>query len=454
MQPEFARSPAPDTPEAPASNPKAPWRSDCANGNFPYVETFRDPAIRPDGLTMSLGWHLSALMTDRVASRRIMPAFVGFTGTTVVASLLLTSQPLSPTDRVMAAHARDGATPAAALAPAHSREPFVPAAIAAPDHAKPVDTANYEIARPFIFQRAATDRDRALDCLATAAWYEAGNDPAGQRAVIQVVLNRVRHPNFPKSVCAVVFQGSERKTGCQFSFTCDGSLSRRFPAPAQWASARMLGENALNGATDTTVRQSTHFHANYVSPWWSSQLERISTVGAHIFYRWPGARGKLSRQGQPTGDEPDISVRPGTARPAEIAVDDTLIAENGFLNARSLPPASGAAGAVTAPPSPQSATLFMTVDEASPGGRWAMSALGKCSGKPSCQVVAYGQIDQTVRNRELAAALRDRPLFLFVRDNVSGMDLALWDCERAPRANASQCLPSSPLELTRLMRER
>lgn len=414
----------------------------------------RDLAIRPDGLTTSLGWHLSALMTDSVAGRRIMPAFVGFTGTTVVASLLLTSQPLSPTDRVMAAHAREASATAARLAVPPARAPFAPTAIAAPDSANPVDTANYEIARPFIFQRATTDRDRALDCLATAAWYEAGNDPAGQRAVIQVVLNRVRHPNFPKSVCAVVFQGSERKTGCQFSFTCDGSLSRRFPPPAQWSSARILGENALNGATDTTVRQSTHFHANYVSPWWSSQLERISTVGAHIFYRWPGARGRLSRQNQPTGDEPDIALRPGTARPAEIAVDEALFSENGILNARSHPPASGAAGAVTAPPSPQSATMFMTVDQASPDGRWAISALGRCTGKLSCQVVAYGQVDQTVRNRELTAALRDRPLFLFVRDKVSGMELALWDCDRAPRANASQCLPSSALELTRLMRER
>lgn len=412
----------------------------------------------PKGPATPLGWRLAALLSDREASRRIMPAFVGFSGTTVVASLLLTSQPLSPSNRIMATHARDGAPPASQLVPPAARAPFAPvvhpATVAAKNTAKPVGKADYGIARPFIFQRAGTDRDRALDCLATAAWYEAGSDVAGQRAVIQVVLNRVRHPTFPKSVCAVVFQGSERRTGCQFSFTCDGSLSRRFPTPAQWTRARMLGENALNGAIDTTVRQSTHFHANYVAPWWSSQLERISTVGAHIFYRWPGARGKLARQDQPTAGEEGLPPRPGLPAAMQMTVDETLYSESGYLKVRSHPPASGAAGAATAQPSPQSATMFITVDQHSPGGRWALSALGKCTGKESCQVVAYGQADQAGRNSALSAALRERPLFLFIRDKASGMDVALWDCERTPRANASQCLPTSAMELTRLMRER
>lgn len=429
------------------------------NRQFSDVQIASNLALRHADLSTPLGWRLAALLSDREASRRIMPAVVGFTGTTLVASLMLTSQPLAPTERIMAAHARDGARSTGRmvserLVPPAGRAPFVPAAIAATDTATPATKANYEIARPFIFQRAGTDRDRALDCLATAAWYEAGNDAAGQRAVIQVVLNRVRHPSFPKSVCAVVFQGSERKTGCQFSFTCDGSLSRRFPSPAQWTRARVLGENALNGATDTTVRQSTHFHANYVAPWWSSQLERISKVGAHIFYRWPGARGKLARQDQPTASEDGLPPRPGSPAAAQIAIDDTLYADSGFLPVRSQPPASGAAGAVTAPPSPLSTSMFMTVDEHSPGGRWALSAMSQCVGKASCQVVAYGQAEQTDRNSSLSAALRERPLFLFIRDKASGMDVALWDCGRMPRKNASQCLPASAVELTRLMRER
>ncbi|MCZ3110870.1 cell wall hydrolase, partial [Acinetobacter baumannii] len=67
---------------------------------------------------------------------------------------------------------------------------------------------------------------RAIDCMAAAVLYEAGDDAVGQRAVAQVVINRVRHPAFPKTICAVVFQGSDRATGCQFTFTCDGALVR------------------------------------------------------------------------------------------------------------------------------------------------------------------------------------------------------------------------------------
>jgi len=79
---------------------------------------------------------------------------------------------------------------------------------------------------------APVDRLRSIDCLADAIYYEAGNEPVeGQRAVAQVVLNRVRHPAYPNSVCGVVYQGAARRTGCQFSFVCDGSLARaRTPA--------------------------------------------------------------------------------------------------------------------------------------------------------------------------------------------------------------------------------
>src|SRR4051794_40918218 len=89
------------------------------------------------------------------------------------------------------------------------------------------------IAKPFAFRGDSATRGRALECLASAVYYEAGNqDDDGRRAVAQVVLNRVRHPAFPASVCDVVFQGSTRATGCQFTFTCDGSLYRRPDVPA------------------------------------------------------------------------------------------------------------------------------------------------------------------------------------------------------------------------------
>lgn len=124
-----------------------------------------------------------------------------------------------------------------------------------------------------------------LDCLATAIAYEAGFEPVeGRRAVAEVVLNRVRTPGFPKTVCGVVFQGATRQTGCQFSFTCDGALRRRLPARVQ-AEARAIAEQALAGSEAALVPGATHYHASYVSPRWAPALLRITQIGAHIFYR-------------------------------------------------------------------------------------------------------------------------------------------------------------------------
>src|SRR5215208_479092 len=102
-------------------------------------------------------------------------------------------------------------------------------------------------AQPFRFRGDEVARSRALECLTLAIYYEAGSqDQAGQEAVAQVVLNRVRHPAFQPSVCGVVFQGYARKTGCQFTFTCDGSLLRA-PDPKIWARAQQAAAAALNG---------------------------------------------------------------------------------------------------------------------------------------------------------------------------------------------------------------
>lgn len=302
------------------------------------------------------------------------------------------------------------------------------------------------IAAPFFFASASTDRDRAQTCLATAGWYEAGDDPAGQRAVMQVVLNRVRHPSFPKSVCAVVFQGAERQTGCQFSFTCDGSMRRRLPSAAAWAQARALAAGALSGAVDPDVRQATHFHADYVSPWWAPKLDPIVKIGAHIFYRWGGARGALGPASAPMARE----VFPVLAGAKNAYIAPPVAADLGhdFLSpaaeqakgpqARSATEADLAAvkqAAVTAPAAgPQN--LVMRVDQGGPSGRWALSAMGLCASAGPCRVVAAedGALEH-------ASSPHARPLFLFARD-AAGMQIALWDCDRAPRPRADQCLPS------------
>jgi hypothetical protein len=148
-------------------------------------------------------------------------------------------------------------------------------------------------AKPFDgLSRSRETFQRSLDCLTAAVYYEARSESEeGQRAVAQVVLNRVRHPAFPNSVCGVVYQGSTRRTGCQFSFTCDGSMGARVE-PWAWAEARKVAESALSGHVSANVGLATHYHTTAVSPWWAPSLTRAITVGSHIFYRWRGDLGK------------------------------------------------------------------------------------------------------------------------------------------------------------------
>lgn len=174
-------------------------------------------------------------------------------------------------------------------------------------------------AAPALFRSAtATDALRASICLATAIYYEAASESDdGQRAVAQVVLNRVRHPAFPNSVCGVVYQGSERASGCQFSFTCDGALSRA-PSRAGWARASRIAREALAGAVYAPVGLATHYHTLAVSPFWAPSLTKTAIVGAHIFYRWPGGAGTPGAFRQAYASrEPVPGPYPRTVSPAE-----------------------------------------------------------------------------------------------------------------------------------------
>lgn len=150
-------------------------------------------------------------------------------------------------------------------------------------------------ARPFVFRPAsAEDRRRAQRCLTQAIYYEAALEPTeGQEAVAQVILNRVRDPNYANTVCGVVFEGAERTTGCQFSFTCDGALGQ---APVAWAwdRARKVADRALAGYVSARVGTATHYHADYVHPWWAPTLNKLTQIGAHIFYRWKGVYGETA----------------------------------------------------------------------------------------------------------------------------------------------------------------
>jgi cell wall hydrolase len=146
-------------------------------------------------------------------------------------------------------------------------------------------------AKPFrLAAEGVLDEVRATDCMTAAIYYEAGYEsPDGQRAVAQVVLNRLRNPLFPKTVCGVVFQGSERP-GCQFTFTCNGALARR-PSDEAWDRAHKVAVAALHGYVMKAVGNATHYHADYVAPEWGATLVKVAVVGQHIFYRWTGGLG-------------------------------------------------------------------------------------------------------------------------------------------------------------------
>ena len=160
-------------------------------------------------------------------------------------------------------------------------------------------------ARPFLEVGSGTDRARALQCLTTAIYYEAATEPDdGQKAVAQVILNRVRHPAFPNTVCGVVYQGSERR-GCQFSFACDGSMARGAPSRQYWARAQRVAEAALSGNVFAPVGLATHYHTYAVTPSWNRSLVMTGTWGAHFFHRWKGYWGTAAAFSQRyNGHEP------------------------------------------------------------------------------------------------------------------------------------------------------
>jgi hypothetical protein len=178
---------------------------------------------------------------------------------------------------------------------------------------------------------AGGERDRAVDCMATAIVYEAGNEPvAGREAVAQVIVNRLRHPAFPKTICGVVYQGAAqglaRRSGCQFTFACDGSLDRP-RSEASWVAARAIAERALDGQIDSMVGQSTFYHANYVTPYWAPSLTRVGSLGAHIFYRFPGEAGRpaafaSAHNGSEFDVAPPNAGRPGPAKLARRKARD------------------------------------------------------------------------------------------------------------------------------------
>lgn len=234
-----------------------------------------------------------------------------FLALNLLAGLTLLSGMEGPADarvtRGMAASLRAQLPPAPE--PLKFRPDIAPQDAVALNAAVPVATGPNPAATAFqLAAKNGIDTTRALDCLTSAIYYEAATESDdGKRAVAQVVLNRVRHPAYPNSVCGVIFQGSERTTGCQFSYTCDGSLARR-PMAAYWNRARAIAMDALAGKVFAPVGWATHYHTNYVVPYWSSSLVKAAVIGTHIFYRWTGGWGRAPAfADRHAGTEPDVT---------------------------------------------------------------------------------------------------------------------------------------------------
>ncbi len=213
-------------------------------------------------------------------------------------------------------------------------------------------------ALPFSAARAsALDRGRALECLTAAIYYEAASESDdGERAVAQVVLNRVRHPAFPATVCGVVYQGSE-KHGCQFSFACDGSMARA-RSRTGWARAMRFAAEALAGQVFAAVGLATHYHTYAVTPAWNRAMVMTDAVGAHFFHRWKGywgtaaafRRAYIGGEPMPGPHAPLVEPVPIPTSPVVVAA----IASPPVTPAPSVQPAHADSGATLATPAPSS----------------------------------------------------------------------------------------------------
>ena len=309
--------------------------------------------------------------------------------------------------------------------------------------ADPFFTGPIAAATRFEFAGSSADRSNARDCLALAAMAEAGNTDPGQRAVIQVILNRVRHPAFAKTVCGVVFEGSQRQTGCQFTFTCDGSLTRRY-GDAGWAAARTRADQALGGAVYAAVGTATHYHTDWVYPSWSPQLKKIAQVETHLFFRWPGDWGSSkSWQGYRGGE---------TAFAALIAGPGEAIAASGLPEPGD-PDASLAIAPLPADTPkvkggqvvmrlPSGKANFVVVNPRAGAPSALAMAQTLCTAPGTCRVMGWSSSALIPAAFPLPAPARQTLQFSYSRD-PGGAEIVLYNCDSFKGLPLEQCIPAA-----------
>ncbi|WP_082664434.1 cell wall hydrolase [Sphingomonas sp. HT-1] len=346
----------------------------------------------------------------------------------------------------------------ARVVPKEELPPVEPVAIAnlAPEDARafnasiPISTAPNPAARPFHLTGSAASQERAVDCLAAAEIYEAGDDALGERAVAQVVINRVRHPAFPKTVCGVVFQGSERSTGCQFTFTCDGALARWSPTPIAWTRAREIARMALRGAVFRPVGHATHYHTDWVVPYWSASLDKIVALHTHLFFRWAGWWGTPPAFNRAyIADEPNIALL-AKLSPAHQGSADAVVGAAGNPGATGLLfDVQKAAAAIPATDVPAAVAgdqnvFLVTLSEDMLPDLYPALALRTCGDRPYCKFMAW--LDPAKKPARLpptgeqAAAMA----FSYLRDTRVQYVKALWNCDQFRRPSPAQCMRRQP----------
>lgn len=162
-------------------------------------------------------------------------------------------------------------------------------------HAHAVQSARMVAAKPAPSEIAMAQLLAERRCLAEAMYYEARSEGViGQEAVAEVVFHRMRNRNYPSTVCGVVFEGSELRHACQFSFTCNGDMKKPIEKHA-WAESKLLAAKIMTGAVRLAdiTDHATSYHADYVDPVWAAHLVKTVQIGRHIFYRLP-SRGRSS----------------------------------------------------------------------------------------------------------------------------------------------------------------
>ena len=292
-------------------------------------------------------------------------------------------------------------------------------------------------ARPYHMLGGADDVARARDCLAAAVIYEAGDDAVGEQAVAQVVLNRLHHPAFPKSVCGVVFQGAERPTGCQFTFTCDGSIARRTPGETAWKRAREVASAALDGFVFKPVGLATHYHTDYVVPYWQSSLDKIAQVHTHLFFRWTGVWGTPA-----AFRRTPLTVEPLEGQLAMLSDAHRMGVDVGVDGVIAATPFFGR----VAMPLPGDANVFITALSPAQASSFAAMAQSACGDREKCKFMGWTDTDQMPFTASMSPVQMAAMSFSYLRDRTSNLERTLWNCTEFKRPSG-QCMKRSAVRV-------